>query len=108
MVELVQIGAGATAGTVASIVALLPRKWIPATILASLFVPLLVVFATAILSRIAFGGLSGETGNAVGELDLWLLGVAFFDIVAALLCLGRVLVGVKDIAAPYHPRPEVE
>ncbi len=98
MHELMQIGTGAVAGTIASIVVLLPRKWLPATILAGLFVPLLVICAAMIVPRIAFGGLSGEPGNPVSELDLWLAGVAFFDIVAAMLCLGRVLAWVKDTA----------
>lgn len=104
MVELVQMGAAAAVATVATVVALLPRKWLPATILAGLCVPLLAVCAAMIGSRVAFGGLSGETGNAVGELDLWLLGLALFDTAAAVLCLGRVLLWVRSMAMAA-PRP---
>lgn len=97
MVELVGMGIAAAAGTVALVVALLPRKWLPATGLSALFVPVLLVCASMIGSRIAMGGLSGETDNAVGELDLWLLGLALFDAAVAVLCVGRVLLWVKAI-----------
>ena len=107
MVELMGIAAAAVAGTAAFAVALLPRRWVPATILAAAFVPVLAICANLLASRIAFGGLSGESGNAVGELDLWLLGLALYDIVAGVLCLGRVLLWVKGFRRAVSAREYV-
>lgn len=99
MVELMQIAAAAAVGTAAIVVALLPRRWPLATVVAALLIPLLIFAASMIASRIAYAGLSGETGNAVGELDLWLLAVLAYEVTAAVLCIGRVAVWAREIAA---------